>query len=76
MPTMFFLFMPVRHIATTQNLGNTPEINDIIIYLKNLPMLYHQNDRAINFYIELCILHSDLTQILSQQKRRLCFMFT
>ncbi len=32
-------------------------ISEIIIYLKNLPILYHWNDCAINFHIESWTLH-------------------
>ncbi len=28
LPPMFFLFMPIGHIATTWDLGNAAEIND------------------------------------------------
>ena len=35
------------------------EMKTIIIYLQNLPIVYHWNDRAINLNVELCILYAD-----------------
>ena len=44
----------------------------IIIYLKNLPILYHWNDHAISFYIERWPLFIALWPWLCQKQRCVC----